>query len=183
MKSEKKKLRENIKKQITHLSPNYCQKSDDLIGRHVIALPEYQQAQTIFCYVSRESEVSTISILQDALKKGKTVAIPKCIDKGVMEGFQITSLSDLKPGKYGILEPSKTSPQIEAKTVDLCIVPCLSCSTDGKRLGYGGGYYDRYLKKGEFTKIALCRSQLMLEDIPVEPHDVKMDKVITECYR
>ena len=180
MKFEKKKLRENIKEQIKHLSPDYLKKSDELIARHVISLPEYQQAQTIFSYVSKDSEVNTIPILQDALKKGKTVTVPKCIDKGVVEAFQITSLSALRLGKYGILEPGENCPKIEAKAIDLCIVPCLSCSTDGKRLGYGGGYYDRYLKKGEFTKIALCRSKLVSEDIPVDEHDVKMDKVVTD---
>jgi 5-formyltetrahydrofolate cyclo-ligase len=182
IKQEKNKLRKNAKSKISLLSKEHCQKVNEIICNKVINLPEYSQAKTIFCYVGTIDEINTLPILKHALENGKALAVPKCTDKGMMEAYQINSLEELEPGKYGILEPVSTCFVIEPANIELVIVPCLACTKDGNRLGSGGGYYDRYLKRVDCNKIALCRSELIVETLPVGKHDVKMDKVITDEF-
>ena len=86
----------------------------------------------------------------------------------------------MEAGKYGIMEPGAHAPVIQAEKIKLAIVPCMSCSHDGRRLGYGGGYYDRYLGRTRAVKAVICRERIMRADIPVEPHDQMMDMVISE---
>lgn len=86
----------------------------------------------------------------------------------------------MEAGKYGIMEPGAHAPVIQAEEINLAIVPCMSCSHDGRRLGYGGGYYDRYLGRTRAVKAVICRERIMRADIPVEPHDQMMDMVISE---
>ena len=180
VKLEKRKIRAEVKRKISQLSPKYCKKADQVIYNKVIRLLEYQQAKTIFCYVSTASEIDTMPLLKHALGSGKILAVPKCIDKSMMEAYEIRSLEELQPGKYGILEPISTCSKVEPTEIDLCIAPCLACTKEGVRLGFGGGYYDRYLKKTDAIKMALCRGELLMEKIPIGRYDVKMDGVVTE---
>lgn len=173
-------LRKMVKTEISGLSPDYCQSTDEKICQYLLSLADYQQAQTVFCYVGTAGEINTRPILLDVLKRGKRLVVPKCISQGIMEAYQIKDLDDLQSGKYGILEPKPSCLKILPEMVDLGIIPCLTCGSDGKRIGYGGGYYDRYLPRANFTKIALCRARLIKEDIPTDVHDCKMDIVISE---
>lgn len=127
-----------------------------------------------------EDEINTKPIIEDILKRGKRAGVPKCISKGIMEVYEIHSMDDLAPGKYGILEPVDTCEKISPKEIDLALIPCLSCGRDGHRLGYGGGYYDRYLNQVKGTLAVLCRRALMCDEIPTEDHDKNMDFVICE---
>jgi len=180
IKEKKQGLRKIVKQEVLSLPEDYCQRADEEICKKVIHLPEYQHAKTIFSFVGSEGEVNTKPLLIDILARGKKLAVPKCVGKGFMEAYEIRSLEELRPGRYGILEPHSSCSILEPKEIDLCIVPCLACSTDGRRLGYGGGYYDRFLKRANFMKVALCRGRLLREDIPVGRYDVSMDKVISE---
>ena len=100
--------------------------------------------------------------------------------------YKIHSLQELYPGAYGILEP-KEDPErlIQPEAIDFAFIPCISCDRSGRRLGHGGGYYDRYLEKTHCVKAALCREELLVDEIPVEEHDLRMDFVISEkgCYK
>ena len=140
----------------------------------------------MFCYVSTEKEIDTFSILQDILQSGKHLGVPKCTEKGIMNVYEIHSLQELYPGAYGILEP-KEDPErlIQPEAIDFAFIPCISCDRSGRRLGHGGGYYDRYLEKTHCVKAALCREELLVDEIPVEEHDLRMDLVISEkgCYK
>jgi len=141
----------------------------------------FQEAQTIFCYISVGSEVDTLSIIEDMLASGKTVCAPRCEDKGVMHAQVLTSLSELEDGVMGIPEPPENCTRIEPTDLDLVIAPCLACDTSGYRIGYGGGYYDRYLASvDQATTIALCRETLLHEHLLREAHDVPVDFVITD---
>ena len=180
IREKKKALRKIVKEEILGLPKDYCQKADEEICKKVINLLEYQQAKTIFSFVGSEREVNTKPLLIDALARGKKLVIPKCVGKGLMEVYEVRSLEELRLGRYGILEPSSFYPMVEPKEIELCIIPCLACSKDGRRLGYGGGYYDRFLKRADFMKVALCRGRLLREDIPVGRYDVVMDKVVSE---
>ena len=140
----------------------------------------YQKAKVLFGYVGRDDEVNTSPVLRQALSEGKRVGVPLCAGPGVMEVREIESLEDLNPGFCGMKEPDRTCPLIRPDEIDLVLVPCLSCTRDGTRLGYGGGYYDRYLKKVRGTTLAIFRERLLSASLPVEPHDIPVLGVITE---
>ncbi len=125
-------------------------------------------------------EIHTKPLIQAALDQGKRVAVPKCISKGIMEARQIRSLGELYPGSYGIEEPEKAAEIIGPEEISLALVPCLTCSGDGRRLGYGGGFYDRFLRSVPGPWAVLCRGRLMEAEIPWEAHDLLMDVVIWE---
>ena len=180
MKHQKKNLRSRMKKKAMELPEEYCTSADKAIGRYVMSLAEYQKAKTVFCYVGRKWEINTRPILEQILRDGKRLGVPKCVEKGIMEVREIDSFECLEAGAYGILEPKDGCACIRSEEIDLALIPCLSCSHDGKRLGHGGGYYDRYLEDADFTKAVLCRERLTEEEIPTDSLDISMDIVVTE---
>lgn len=183
---QKKELRRKIKEKLSFTTEKYRKEADRKITESVLELNEYKSADCVFCYVSTEKEMDTFSILQDILQSGKHLGVPKCTGKGIMNVYEIRSLQELYPGAYGILEP-KEDPErlIQPEAIDFAFIPCISCDRSGRRLGHGGGYYDRYLEKTHCAKAALCREELLVDEIPVEEHDLRMDFVISEkgCYK
>lgn len=180
IKEKKQRLRKKVNKRVASLELEYCKEADQQIFFHATNLSEYKNAETVFCYVGRKEEIDTLPILKDILEKGKRLGVPRCIEKGVMKVYEIKSLKELEVGAYGILEPCGSCICIEQSEIDIAFVPCLSSSIEGRRLGYGGGYYDRYLEKTGFTRIVLCREQIIEKEVPVDKHDQKMDIVISE---
>lgn len=176
----KQLLRGQIRERITCLDPYYCLEADQRIRQWILNWECFRRAETVFCFVGTDREVHTKPLIQEALDQGKQVAVPRCISKGIMEARKIGSLRELSLGSYGIEEPGETSPVIEPENISLALVPCLTCSRDGRRLGYGGGFYDRYLRQVPGIRAVLCRGLLMEEEIPCEPHDLWMDAVIWE---
>jgi len=155
--------------------------ADGRIKARLEALPFYHEAQTVFCYVSVGSEVDTLGLIEDLLVSGKSIFVPRCEGGGIMYAQMLLSLSELEKGLLGIPVPPLMNPRVESTSLDLIIVPCLACDTSGYRIGYGGGYYDRYLASAEqATSIALCRESLLHEHLPQEDHDVPVDFVITD---
>ena len=90
----------------------------------------------------------------------------------------IHSFEDLESGKYGILEPKQYCKLVYPEEIDVAIIPCLSCNAEGYRIGYGGGFYDRYLRNQQFLKIAICYEELILDEIPTDSYDEKVDIII-----
>ena len=151
------------------------------IAQTLFTLPQYQAAHTIFCYCATDQEIATDAILLDALAQGKRVCVPRCAARGIMTAREISALTQLRPGKFGIREPDDSSPVIPPAEIDLCIVPCLCADPDGYRLGYGGGYYDRFLAQSPAYRIALCAAdRLMQTPLPREATDVPCDYILTE---
>jgi len=101
-------------------------------------------------------------------------------EPGIMELRVVASLDELVPGAYGILEPAADTVCLTPDEVDFAVLPCLSCSRGGHRLGQGGGYYDRFLSTYRGSAALLCRERLLREDVPVEPHDMPVPWVVTE---
>lgn len=177
---EKKQLRQIVRRLEAKLDGGYQRNADDAIARHLLALPEFQAADHIFCFVSTEREVNTRPILEAVLAAGKSLSVPRCMGSGNMELRQITDLSALVPSTIGILEPTDSAPLTDADTVDFAIIPCLTCNHAGQRLGHGGGYYDRFLSHYRGGTVMLCRELLIRDEIPVEPHDYPIPWVLTE---
>ena len=180
-KRRKQELRKLVRLQVSGLNHEYCIQADQTICQAVTGLDEYHKAVTVFIFVGTEGEINTRPIITHALEHGKQVAVPKCISKGVMEAYLIDSLEDLEDGSYGIQEPRNDAVRIQPEEIDLAVIPCCTCSQTGRRLGYGGGYYDRYLGRVAGVKAVICRDRIMRDDIPVEEHDQPADTVISEA--
>ncbi len=180
VKEEKQRLRRVMREKEAALSEKYKTASSAAITAHLLGMPEYQAADTVFCFVGTTSEIDTRGILAAALADGKTLCVPLCVEKGIMELRQITDLAQLQPGSYGILEPSADAPVVSTDDVDFAVLPCTTCSHGGARLGKGGGYYDRFLSHYRGGTVLLCREKLIRDEIPVEPHDYPVPWVLTE---
>lgn len=150
------------------------------IAKKVLALPQWQNAKTVFCYVSYKYEPDTMPILRAAFAQNKRVCVPFCIGGGIMKALQIHSLEDLSLGKFNILTPYENADEILPLDIDLAVIPCLGADINGGRIGKGGGYYDRFLLKCRQScyKVLLCRKELIAQNIPFEKHDIKADILI-----
>lgn len=176
----KKAVRREALRIAAAMDADYCRWADAAIREAVFNLPAYRRARCIFCYVGTAREINTMPIIESALCEGKTVAVPLCVGKGEMQAKIIRSAGELRPGAYGILEPPAGNSELRAEEIGLALIPCLAGGIKGERLGFGGGFYDRYLIKTNCIKAMLCRGKMIRDDIPVEPHDLIMDMVICE---
>ena len=164
---------------------------DDLsrdIMRTFMELPEYAEAQTVMFYVDVRAEVRTRFDLPVALQQGKKVVVPWCNDKGELELFHLESMDELEIGMYDILEPAVHLRDIaikrtEVSELDLIMVPGVGFDARGGRTGMGKGYYDKCLEhaRSDAAIVAVCFECQIFEEIPVQSHDIYMDKVITEA--
>ena len=179
-KEEKQALRTTLRRMAEGLPQSYREKADAAITAHLLAMPAYQEAETVFCFVGTGWEIDTRPILTRALADGKRLCVPLCTGPGIMELRQITSLSQLSPGAYGLPEPPLDTPQVAVDAVDLAVLPCMGCNHLGHRLGRGGGYYDRFLSVYRSAAVLMCRERLIREEIPLEPHDMPIPWVLTE---
>jgi len=178
--AEKRILRERYKA-IRQESMSRTEADRDIF-RQVISLPQYQQASLVLCYVSSGSEPDTLRLMVQALADGKAVACPRC-DKAshTMSFHLINALDDLAPGAYGIYEPSAAAQCVQPGEMQnsVCIVPGLAFDPQGGRLGYGGGYYDRFLAGYSGVKIGLCRKECRSSvPLPADVFDVPADIVV-----
>lgn len=177
---EKKHIREYIKDLSSKLDKDYMVESEDKIIKKLVDSKIYKDSKNIFCYVGKYPEINTSKFIQKAIKDGKTVSVPYCINKEEMLSLKINSIDELKQGKFGILEPDKNSEEMKKVDVDLVIVPCCTADKYGNRLGFGRGYYDRYLEDTSASKVLLIRKKQMVEQVPMEEHDKKIDYIIYE---
>ena len=163
------------------MSPALRQEKDRLIFQRLIRLPQYQTAHTLICYVSSPREVGTLSLICHALENGKKVAVPRCVPgTHLMEMFYIRSLDELTPGSYDILEPSPKAPRCRSWKNSICIVPAFCNDREGYRLGYGGGYYDRFLSKYTGVTVGINYSECIRDSICHGRYDIPIQMVMTE---
>jgi 5-formyltetrahydrofolate cyclo-ligase len=160
----------------------YRTKADREIILSLSDLPEYKAADVIFCFVGIKTEIDTIPFILEALQSGKRICVPKCIDREIMEAFEIIGVQDLEQGTYGLLEPMKHCRRINPDEIDLAVIPCLAGDRTGHRIGYGYGYYDQYMAGTRYCKVILCRQKFIIEKVPFSENDVIGDIVITEKY-
>ena len=180
---DKKYARANLLARREAYSPEGKEDGEREIQERVILMPEYKNARMVLSYVSTQDEISTALIIKDALCSGKIVAVPFCRGKGEMEFYIITSAEKLRAGKYGILEPDisvceRVNPADFAGSV--CIVPALAFDQNGYRIGYGGGYYDRFLQNYTGTSIGLCLQENLFDSLPKDSFDQKVCIVVTQ---
>lgn len=158
-------------------------KSNEAVTARFLNSGIYRSSQTLMTYYSREIEVSTREVINEALLDGKKVALPVCRETGMMDFYFIRSLTELIPGKFGIPEPDVCRCELAKPDADcICLVPGLAFDSGGNRLGFGGGYYDRYLASyPDFgCTVGLCYDSCFCVELPGEPHDISVDFIITE---
>ena len=178
METDKKHIRSLIQNKRNLLSDNEISGMSLKIADYIINMKEFKEADNILTYVSFRSEVKTDYIIENAFELGKKVFVPKVIGKNMIF-VKIESFKELTQGYMGIREPV-SSDEADIKEGFMCM-PGMVFDNECNRIGYGGGFYDRYLSKdNEFIKAALCYDFQILEEIPHEPHDLKPDYVISE---
>ena len=157
-------------------------KADDAIKEYFISLKKSHNISVFLIYVSFRDEVDTKELIEYLLSSGGKVAVPRCYDNGRMEFFVISSLENLRTSAYGILEPEDDERfRVTDFENSLCIVPGLAFDINGMRIGYGGGYYDRFLEKHEnMISVGFCYDSLIEKSVLTEKHDRKVDYIITE---
>lgn len=178
--AQKKALRTQLRRQAGQLPGEYLAASDEAIARRLLALPQWQQAKTVFLYLSMGTEPHTHGLLDHALAQGKRVGVPRCLGGSVMEARQVTGLRGLVPKVFGILEPDETAPLLEPREFDLVVAPCVAADEQCHRLGNGAGYYDQYLTRVDCPVVCLCRGRLVQKRVPVQAFDIPVDMVLTE---
>lgn len=142
--------------------------------------PLWQQAGAVFAFCGGAREPDTRPILERALAAGKTLYLPRVTGSGRMETVRVDALNQLVPGAYGILEPPAGLPVAEPGAIGLVLLPCLAAAPDGVRLGWGGGYYDRFLARCTAPAAVLCPEALVAPFLPAEPHDRPAGWIVTE---
>lgn len=164
-----------------HLPAEEQLRAGNIIQSALTALPEYAAARSVALYTAFRSEVPTTGLLRQALSVGKEVLLPAVVGHGLVFR-RIRCETDLLPGRYGILEPDGSCPQQEPDSIDLFVIPGVAFDLSGHRVGYGRGYYDRALHRYESggKLIGVCYDFQLVDVIAGEPHDVIMDRVITE---
>lgn len=180
IKLEKKRLRQVALSKMSGFSEEYKAEASRRMMEILVRHKDYLLAGTIFIYVGTENEVNTTLIIKDALAKGKKVVVPKTLSLGHMEACEIDSVKDLFPGRQGILEPKDTSYTINPHAIDVAFIPCVAYTKEGFRLGYGGGFYDRYLPRGNFKRILVAFSEMEMEKLPRDTFDEKVQGILTE---
>ena len=163
-----KEKRDNIKNKVT---------KDNLIYQKVINNNDILSSKTLLIYISINNEVDTIKIINYFLNT-KNIAVPKIIDNDMFFCY-VTNLNELTSGKYNIPEPTNENIVTDFDNA-ICIVPGICYDKKNYRVGYGKGYYDRFLSKNKIKTIGLCYKECMIEKIDNDKYDYKIDEVITE---
>lgn len=182
--SDKKTLRQETLLKRDAIPENIKEEKDTAIRQGIIRLPEFTDAKTIFFYASFRSEADTIEMIKISLSQGKQVILPK-VDKEnkKLKLYEIKDMNELAKGYMGILEPSVSEERLTGlDDIDLVIIPGGAFDVSGNRLGYGAGFYDRLLAgmKKKIPIIAPAYEEQIVDNIPSEPHDVKVNKIVTE---
>ena len=157
---------------------------DKKLFERFVSLEEYAACDTLFAYISGEIECDTSAIILRALADGKRIAVPRCAERtNEISFYFINSYDDLEKGKYGILEPkTEVCERAEDFSRGLCLVPGLSFDLQGYRLGFGKGYYDRFLSRFGGVTAGICYAKCTLTELPRGAFDRAVDILITEKF-
>lgn len=182
---QKKELRRRIIECRDRLTPTEITAKSILIAGQLYGLPAYEKAERIMFFVSFGSEVATRSMVEESIYHGKTVLVPKAVPKTreLIPSRLFNWHDDLAPGFYGIPEPHQAALRPQSpSTIDLLIVPGVAFDLKGNRLGYGGGYYDRFfpLLREDVPLVALVFDCQIRNEVPVDEWDRRVDYIITE---
>ncbi|GMQ60024.1 5-formyltetrahydrofolate cyclo-ligase [Vallitalea sediminicola] len=177
----KKEIRETYLDKRSNMSKDDVTNKSKNIYDKIINSKIYKDCYDLFIYVSNFNEVDTLNIIKKAWNDNKLVAVPKVEEKGIIKFYYINSMKDLRKGKFNILEPITLIEGVPTAK-SLFIMPGVAFDKSKNRIGFGGGYYDRYLFKYRkaFNLIAVCYDYQLLDKVPSDVYDVKPDYIFTE---
>ena len=163
------------------LSKEEKDERDRALIKALLSFTEFERAKAILLYFPIKGEPDLIPLAESALQMGKSVAFPRCHPSTHQMTFHtVRSQEEMVIGAYGISEPPETAPLLTELDRSLCVVPALSLDREGYRLGYGGGYYDRFLTEFKGCSVGLTYEMLCLEELPRDRYDQRVDWIITE---
>ncbi len=185
----KAEIRKVMKDQRNTILENERKAYDAAILQHLISTHEYRHCQRFFCYISFGSELNTEKIILRALQEDKEVYVPRVEADRSMEFYRLGDFNNLQPSSFGVLEPLQDEkkryqeqPFQDTLPTNLMLLPGLAFDIKGNRIGYGAGYYDRYLTRfpaKHFYKIAACYDFQLMEQIESYEYDIRADAIIT----
>lgn len=179
---EKKELRKHILLKRNSLNSDELQAFSSDIFDKITNLEEFKNKKVILCYVSFNNEVDTINLIEYSLKIGKVVAVPK-VEGNAMEFYRIKDFSDLKPGYFGVLEPEKNDKNVVDPDDSFMIIPGVAFDRKMNRIGYGKGFYDRFLTNyigKRIIRCGICFELQLCDKIENDEFDQSLDMIITE---
>ena len=159
-------------------------------SQHLMAMEEWKNAKTVFCFLSFGDEIDTTPLVEAAWKAGKRVVVPRCHKGFRIEAYEIKNFEGLIPGRYGIMEPNpEVYPVIDPTEIDFIVMPGSVFDDFGNRMGYGAGFYDRYLlrTKIQTPRVAYALQLQWVPQLHPQAHDQPVDYLVTEsgvsCFK
>ena len=175
--ADKNALRSAVRQQKRAMTPEDIRRRSDQLGSMLRATDVYQQARTVYGYLPFNQEVRLIPILEQAMAEGKKIAVPKILG-GEMVFVYLEDLARIRPGQGGVPEPIADGPLATDETA-LVLMPGLVFDESGNRIGYGGGYYDRFLSREPMhPTIALCYDFQVVPKLEAQPHDIPVQLIL-----
>lgn len=178
---DKQELRKILLEKRRNIPKEKKAKYDKVISEKIIGSDYFKKAEQVLVFASTDEEFDTRYITQRCRAEHKRVFYPLCLDRdGNMEFLKVDCVEDLELGSYNLLEPKRTCKKYKPKENDLVIVPALSVDKNKHRIGYGKGYYDRFLKNFNGVSICPCYSEMYAENLPADEYDIKVSYVATD---
>jgi 5-formyltetrahydrofolate cyclo-ligase len=162
------------------LDPQVCREAANALAARLLALPELAEADLVLVYSATAEEISLLPAVNALRERGVGIAYPRIEERGVLAAHLVDDEAELVMGPMGIREPSAASPRPEITDLDVVLVPGVAFDERGVRVGFGGGFYDRLLPLiPQAARIGVAYDEQIAEPLPLEPHDVVMDLVVT----
>ncbi len=183
LKEEKKKLREELLQLRNEISKDDREKAESAVASKLLSLASFRFAETVLLYYPIKGEINVLPVAEAAIKAGKQVAFPLCdTESSTMTYHIVSDLKELKKGSYGIPEPSSELPVYTPSKDknDLIIIPAVCFDRQGYRIGYGKGYYDRYLNSFGGTAVGVTFHKLLRPSVPRGRFDKHVSLIVTE---
>lgn len=177
----KKALRTQLRREMAALTTQQLAESDRALFARFLSLSQVKTADTLFLFwgiPGREPE--TEQLVRELTRQGKRVGLPRMLPGHQMEVRQFDPRIPMKQAAFGIWEPTEEMPLLKKEDIALALIPAVCYDRLGYRLGFGGGYYDRWLEAFSGRTVGLCRSALLQERVPIEAHDSRVEVLLTE---
>lgn len=182
MKKEKRELRQQIRDRLMGMDHSVYMERSANIHQRLFNTEEWKGAEVIGITLSIFPEVDTYGVIEKAWEYGKRVAVPKCLpEKKGLKFFLITDFNQVQKGYYGLYEPvEEKGKEVKKEQIQFLVVPGVVFSKKGNRIGFGGGYYDRFLQGYDGVTLSMAFEEQIVGDVPVEDHDKRVGMIVTE---
>lgn len=176
---KKAEIRRQMRSMRRALSGEEQKRAADGVYTQIMRMESYRSARTVMAYAAVRGELSLERVMEDIRASGRRLALPRCGEGGEMDACLVTERRQLRQGAYGIWEPDESCPVVPPEEIDLMLIPGTAFDRAGGRIGQGGGYYDRYIIQTRAVRVGICHGFALVNHIPTEKHDVRMDAVVT----